>query len=138
MGTGNFLRDREREEKQQPSLRKIKPGVTRLFYTFSSNIAAINRMRRYAHETACRVDSPQQVSQFQYKLYKAEILTQTMSLASLWARVESPAHHSTILVFESLDLLVLCRYDHIHAPLCDAGVAYTLRKSSPTRSLWLA
>jgi len=61
-----------------------------------------------------------------------------MSLASLWARVEPPARHSTILVFELLDLLGLYRYDRIHAPLCGAGVAYTLRKSSPSRSLWLA
>lgn len=61
-----------------------------------------------------------------------------MSPASFWARVESMAHHSTILVLESLDVLVLYRYDHIHALLCDAGAAYTLRRNSPTRSLWLA
>jgi len=61
--------------------------------------------------------------------YKTETISPATSLASLWARVEPPAHHSTVLLFESLDVLVLYRYDHIHARLCGAGVAYTLRKS---------
>ena len=70
--------------------------------------------------------------------YKTEYNSPTTSLGSLWARVEPPTHHSTILVSESFEGLVLYRYGHIHAPLCGAGVAYTLRNSSPTGLLWLA
>jgi len=66
-----------------------------------------------------------------YKMENSTVIT----LASLG---EQPVHHSTTLVLEEPDVLVLDKYGHIHAHRCDTGVHYKSRNRPPGQLIRLS
>ena len=51
---------------------------------------------------------------------------------------EQRVYYSTTLILEVPEVLVLDKYGHIHAHLCDVGVHYKSRNRAPGQLIWLS